>query len=162
MQEILIDGGKLVFQDSVQMLQDSGVAAHDYLPGEGKPATLAGRPQRPCKMAAGCSTRDGNSVMYRTFDGPAQQIPDKRDALAALRFGAERAIDHRNRAATAIGLRMKFPVGDAVAETDVHRGLDARFILFMYKGCEQFAIAIASSFVPRVELPQCEIGRAHV
>ena len=93
--------------------------------------------------------------MHGTFGGPAQQIPDKRDALAALRFGAERAIDHRNRAATAIGLRMKFPVGDAVAETDVHRGLDAKFILFMYKGCEQFAIAIASSFVPRVELPQC-------
>ena len=92
--------------------------------------------------------------MRRSFAGSAQQVTNKRDTLAALRLGAERAIDHRYRAIPTISLGMKFPVGDAVAETDIHRGLDPEFMLFMYRGCEQFAIAIVSSPARRVELPQ--------
>jgi hypothetical protein len=52
--------------------------------------------------------------------GLMQQPPNKRDALAASRLGAERAIHHRYGAVFALDMSPEVTIGDAVAETDVH------------------------------------------
>jgi hypothetical protein len=52
--------------------------------------------------------------------GLMQQPPNEKDALAALRLGAERAVYHRHRAVFTLGMGPEVSIGDAVAETDVH------------------------------------------
>jgi hypothetical protein len=49
-----------------------------------------------------------------------QQPPNKMDALAALWFGAERAVHHRHGAVFTLGMSPEVSIGDAVAEADVH------------------------------------------
>jgi hypothetical protein len=51
--------------------------------------------------------------------GLMQQPPNERDALAALRLGAERAVHHRHRAVFTLGMSLEVSIGDAVAEADV-------------------------------------------
>jgi hypothetical protein len=52
--------------------------------------------------------------------GLAQQLPNKRDALAALWFFAERAIHYRHGAARILDMGAKVAIGDRVAKTDIH------------------------------------------
>jgi hypothetical protein len=52
--------------------------------------------------------------------GLLQQPPNERDALAALRLGAERAVHHRHRAVFTLGVSLEISIRDAVAEADVH------------------------------------------
>jgi hypothetical protein len=86
--------------------------------------------------------------------GVAQKLANEGNALAALRFGAEGAINHGHCPILAIGLGVKVSVGDPVAETYVHSRPSPKFMLFIYSPCEQFAISTAALAMRRVELPQ--------
>jgi hypothetical protein len=60
-----------------------------------------------------------------------QQPPNKMDALAALWFGAERAVHHRHRAIFTLGMSPEVSIGDAVAEADVHSSSHPKSMSFI-------------------------------
>ncbi len=95
--------------------------------------------------------------------GLMQQPLNKRDALAALRLGAERAIHHRHRAVFTFGMSPEVSIGDAVAEADVHSCSHPKSIPFIsLPMCEQFAISTVPPTIHSVELPHQAAGAGRV
>ena len=79
----------------------------------------------------------------RDVDQLPQQLPDKGNAFAAFRRGAEGLIDHRYRAVLAVRMGAEFAIGDCVAQADVHTAPLWKLPPFIYQACESFAIVPA-------------------
>jgi hypothetical protein len=87
--------------------------------------------------------------------GLMQQPPNEKDALAALRLGAERAVYHRHRAVFTLGMGPEVSIGDAVAETDVHSCSHPKSMSFIsLADMRTIRNIICTSGIHSVELPQ--------